>query len=52
MKHDPVFPCEFCGDEVTLPASDLRVNGEELICYNCAEDRMSEEEWEKDHGQF
>jgi hypothetical protein len=40
----PLFVCDSCDDECNChPASDLQLNGEKLICCNCADDLTEEE---------
>ena len=60
MSQTPVFACQFCGEEVTYPASDLHIwNGEPLCecCYDerrpCADDDDNyPPEWAVDWGDL
>lgn len=43
-KHDPLFICDFCDNDCNCyPAEELRLNGDKLICCNCADDLTEEE---------
>ena len=43
-KHDPLFVCDSCDNECNChPAKELQLNGDKLICSNCADDLTEEE---------